>query len=203
MSNRTSRTAATIALLVLGAGMAGCDAKTASGTTTTAPRADRSGPAGPEAPGASLVSTRPEAGLVRVTGMVFRTGGDGTFPDQPYDEGTVAAIPLELFHRAQVRLNRSAPLGTGLRDRLPVPVDLLRADGVGATELGADGTYVFDVRPGPHALCLIELGGTRPPEAVPGTRWVEAWIEVDITDDELQTILPVYDRDSGEITLLR
>jgi hypothetical protein len=135
--------------------------------------------------------------------MVFRSGGDGgTLADQPFEQGMVAAIPLEQFKRVQAALNRPAPLGTGLRDHLAVPADLLRADGVGAADLATDGTYTIDVRPGPHALCLVELGGRRPPECEPGTRWIERWIEVEVTEEELQTILPVYNRKSGEIMLL-
>ncbi|MEB3323350.1 MAG: hypothetical protein VKI81_11055 [Synechococcaceae cyanobacterium] len=203
MIHRVLRTAgAAAALLTLASGIAGCDAKTASATTSASPADGQSPPAPAVASTPPLMTRQPEPGLVRVTGIVFRTGGDGAFADQPFERGTVAAIPLDRFKRAQAELLRPAPLGTGLRDRLAVPIGLLREDGIGTADLAADGTYAMDVRPGRHAFCLIELGGKRPPELAPGTRWIERWIEVDVTEDELQTILPVYNRETGETTIL-
>jgi hypothetical protein len=199
--------AATTALGALLSGLAGCEAKTASGTTgaptpaTAVTGAAAAGGARGAADAAPPVEADP--GTVRVTGLAFRAAGLGTDPDEPYDRGMVALIPFAQFQQAQARLNLPGPLHRSLRESLAVPESLLQEAGVGAGNLGLDGTFNVGVRPGPHALCLIELGGRRPPDAAPGTRWIERWIQVDVTDEELQTILPVYNRETGEIAILR
>jgi hypothetical protein len=195
----------TLAAGVLLAGLSGCDTETASGTTSTAP-APRGRPntaTGPDTAPNLGMPTPIAAGQVRVTGMVFSARGEGADPDRPFERGTVVAIPLERFMSIQNALKPRLALGQYLQRSLALPRRLLQEDGVGSGDLGADGTYSLTVRPGPHAFCLVELGGKRPEETAADKFWIERWIEVTVTEDELQAVLPVYNRTTGEVSVMR
>jgi len=205
MINRALRTvASTVAVGILLSGLCGCDAETASGTTTT-PAPPRGGPGTATGPDVAPDHGPPPpvpAGHVRVTGMVFSATGDGLVPDQPFEVGKVAAIPLKRFMAIQEALKPDLVIGEYLQDSLALPRRLLEEDGVGVSELGVDGTYSLALRPGRYALCLVELGGKRPQGTAADKFWIERWLKVAVTSNELQTILPVYNRQTGKITVL-
>jgi hypothetical protein len=194
-----------VAVSAVLAGLGGCDPGTASGTTAT-PATPRGGAGTAAAPStvASLGLPDPiPAGHVRVTGMVFSASGNGLAPDRPFERGTVVAIPLERFMSIQEALKHSLVIGLYLRESLALPQRLLEEDGVDAAELESDGTYALTLRPGPYALCLVEIGGKRPQDTPPDKFWIERWLEVIVTHDDLQTILPVYNRSTGEVMVLQ
>jgi hypothetical protein len=193
-----------VAAVVFLSGLGGCDAETASGTTT--PPAPLGG-AGPRTPG-SVTPSNPgmppelEPGQVRVTGMVFSASGDGLDPEHPFDNGSVGAVPLERFLAVQEALRPDVVVGTYLQKSLAVPQNLFREERSDIDTLGPDGTYSLGLRPGRYAFCLVEIGGKRPSDTAPGRRWIERWIEVTVTTGELQTVLPVYNRKTGQISVL-
>ncbi|MHC4217707.1 MAG: hypothetical protein ACYSU7_04540 [Planctomycetota bacterium] len=195
--------AAGAALGVLMTGLFGCDAETASGTTTTpGPLRGTMRPA--PVPIAAVDPGTPALppDHVRVTGMVFNAGGKGTTPELPFERGSVVAVPLDRFLAIQQALRPSLIIGAYLQESLALPRRLLSENGVDSGDLELDGTYSLALRPGPYALCLVELGGRRPEGTSPDAFWIERWLEVTVTDVELQTILPVYNRGTGEITVL-
>ncbi len=195
--------AAMIAAVVFLSGLGGCDAETASGTTTPpAPLGGGHTTTGPVAPPGPGMAPELEPGHVRVTGMVFSASGDGLDPEHPFENGSVAAVPLERFLAVQEALRPDVVVGTYLQRSLTVPQNLFREKRSNIGTLGPDGTYSLDLRPGRYALCLVELEGRRPSDTTAGRSWIERWIEVTVTTDELQTILPVYNRNTGEITVL-
>ena len=93
-------------------------------------------------------------------------------------------------------------VGTYLQKSLAVPQNLFREKRSDIDTLGPDGTYSLGLRPGRYAFCLVEIGGKRPSDMAPGRRWIERWIEVTVTTGELQTVLPVYNRTTGQISVL-
>ena len=195
--------AAMIAAVVFLSGLGGCDAETASGTTTPpAPLGGGHTTTGPVAAPDPGVPPELEPGQVRVTGMVFSASGDGVAPERPFESGSVGAIPLERFLAVQEALRPDVVVGKYLQRSLAVPQNLFREKRCDIGTLGPDGTYSLSLRPGRYALCLVEIGGRRPSGTAAGRRWIERWIEVTVTTDELQTILPVYNRNTGEITVL-
>jgi hypothetical protein len=143
-----------------------------------------------------------EPGHVRVTGMVFGASGDGVVPERPFENGSVGAVPLERFLAVQEALRPDVVVGNYLQRSFAVPQNLFREKRSDIDTLGSDGTYSLGLRPGRYALCLIEIGGKRPPATAPDRRWIERWIEVTVTTEELQTVLPVYNRRTGQITVL-
>ncbi|MHC4763820.1 MAG: hypothetical protein ACYTF2_01825 [Planctomycetota bacterium] len=196
--------ASTVAVGILLSGLCGCDAETASGTTTT-PAPPRGGPVTATEPVTAPDHGPPPPvpdGHVRVTGMVFSAIGDGLVPDRPFEKGKVAAVPLARFMAIQEALKPDLVLGEYVQDSLALPRRLLAEDGVGTGELGEDGTYSLALRPGRYALCLVELGGKRPQGTAADKFWIERWLKVTVTSIELQTILPVYNRQSGKIRVL-
>jgi hypothetical protein len=204
MIDRVMRIAAAGAALgVLITGLSGCDAETASGTTKhPRPLRGTTRPVPVPITSANLGMSALPPGHVRVTGMVFRAGGQGTIPELPFEQGMVVAVPLERFLAIQKVLRPSLIIGNYLQQSLALPRQLLRENGVDSSDLELDGTYSIVLRPGPYALCLVELGGRRPEDTPPGQFWIERWLKVNVTNEELQTILPVYNRGTGEITVL-
>jgi hypothetical protein len=196
--------AAMVAAVVVLSDLGGCDAETASGKTT--PPAPLSG-AGPRTP-ASVTSPVPgvppelERGQVRVTGMIFSASGGGVTPERPFESGSVGAVPLDRFLAVQEALRPDMVVGKYLQKSLAVPQNLFREKRSDIGTLGPDGTYSLGLRPGRYAFCLVEIGGRRPSGTAPGERWIDRWVEVTVTTVELQTVLPVYNRDTGEITVL-
>ncbi|MHC4416690.1 MAG: hypothetical protein ACYS0G_15575 [Planctomycetota bacterium] len=203
MIDQMIRTATvTVVLGVLMSGLCGCDAETASGTThNPRPPVPETAPVPDTAPDNGLTRL-PPPGHVRVTGMVFSANDDGMIPDRPFEQGAVVAIPLDRFKAVQNALKHDLVVGKYLQKSLAVPRTLLDEDDVDAGDLGADGTYALALRPGTYAFCLVELGGRRPQGTPAGSFWIERWIEVTVTTDEIQTVLPVFNRTTGEITVL-
>jgi hypothetical protein len=134
--------------------------------------------------------------------MVFSARGDGLVPDMPFEKGAVAAVPLDRFLAVQERLKPDMVVGKYVQRSLAVPARLFEEDRSDIGNLGPDGTYSLSLRPGRYAFCLVEIGGKRPSGTAPGKRWIERWIEVTVTWEELQTVLPVYNRATGKITVL-
>ncbi len=134
--------------------------------------------------------------------MVFRASGKGVDPEQPFDRGSVGAVPLERFLAVQEALRPDVVVGKYLQRSLDVPQNLFREKRSDIDNLGPDGTYSLALRPGRYAFCLVEMGGRPPEDVAAGRRWIERWIEVTVTTEELQTVLPVYNRSSGEIAVL-
>jgi hypothetical protein len=205
---------ATVAVGIFLSVLCGCDTETASGTTTT-PAPSHSGSAPATRPATQPATgtgtdTAPDHGLplaipdgyVRVTGMVFSASGPGAVPDRPFERGGVVAIPHERFMAIQKLSKPGLVVGKYMQKSLALSRKLLEEDGVGFGDLGEDGTYRLALRPGRYAFCLVELGGKRPVGTPDGKFWIERWIEVTVTDSELQTVLPVYNRATGEITVL-
>jgi hypothetical protein len=134
--------------------------------------------------------------------MIFSASGDGVVPERPFEIGAVGAVPLERFLAVQEALRPDVVVGSYLQRSLAVPENLFREKRSDIDTLGLDGTYSLGLRPGRYAFCLVEIGGKRPPDLAPGKRWIERWIEVTVTTGELQTVLPVYNRATGEVTVL-
>jgi hypothetical protein len=205
MIKQAIRTAATTAALgVLLSGLGGCDVETASGTPTPGGPSRAATPTAP-APGTTPVPGTPAAlpdGHVRVTGMVFSARDEEMTPELPFEQGKIIAIPFDLFRAVQKKLNHELVVDNYLQDRLAIPRAIVLEESVDAGDLGLDGTYALTLRPGRYALCLVELGGKRPEDTPLGSFWIERWVEVTVTGDDLQTVLPVYNRLTGEITVL-
>jgi len=196
--------AAMVAAVVVLSGLGGCDAETASGTTTPPAPLGGAGPrtpdtATPQIPG---VPAPLERGQVRVTGMIFSASGDGVTPERPFESGSIGAVPLDRFLAVQEALRPDMVVGKYLQRSLAVPQNLFREKRSDIDTLGPDGTYSLGLRPGRYAFCLVEIGGRRPSDTAPGKRWIDRWVEVTVTTVELQTVLPVFNRDTGEITVL-
>jgi hypothetical protein len=203
-SNRTAMAAAALGLLMIGL-LSACEAETASGTTPPAPRERPVAAPGPTTTHVSGVPAPLPPGHVRVTGMVFSTSDDQATPQRPFERGRVLAVPMDWFMAFQSGLNHPLVVGQYVHRSFAVPRRLPPGGGADACDLKPDGTYMLTLRPGKYAFCLAELGGVRPEGTDPDALWVESWAEVTIhgEEEELQTVVPVYNRASGKVTILR
>ena len=140
-------------------------------------------------------------GSVRLTGVVF-SAGKNMQPDRPFGSGVVIAMTQERYKR--FRLDARGPWKSSLltgRD-FPMAARILAEPGVYHSDLTAGGTYALTIPPGNYVLCLADLSevvkDASPLDAPP---WVERVFEAVVTDESLQTIVPVLNRATGELTL--
>ena len=192
-----------VGMLALG-GLCGCEAQTEAGHD-----------AGKARPGSTIIRPQPartpervwrperRGAHVRVHGVVLGRSGDQLTTQRPFEQGTVVAIPIERFRT--FRSGATGPWKGGIShgSDFPLPPDLLSEPEVASSDLHPDGTYSLSLPPGEYAFCLGNLSGTNAgPGAADGIR-VEKWFEVTVTSEAFQTVVPIFDRTTGEITVHR
>ncbi len=140
-------------------------------------------------------------GSVRVTGVVF-SAGENMQPSRPFGSGVVIAMTPERYR--QFKLDARGPWKSALlEDRdFPMPVRVLAEPGVYRSDLAADGTYALTIPPGDYVLCLADLSEIdKAPPPLDEAPWVDRVFDVVVTDEPLQTIVPVFNRVTGELAL--
>ncbi len=138
---------------------------------------------------------------MRLTGVVF-SAGENMRPGRPFGSGVIIAMTQARYR--QFRLDARGPWKSALingRD-FPMPVRVLAEPGVYRSNLTAGGTYALTIPPGDYVLCLADLSevtkaSSRPDEAP----WVDRVFDAVVTDEHLQTIIPVLNRTTGELAL--
>ena len=140
-------------------------------------------------------------GAVRVTGVVFVADEDMQ-PRKPFQSGAVVAIKRGFYD--QFRLAARGPWKARIIDgrNFPLPGRLFADRDVLRYNLDAGGTYAFTLTPGDYVMCLGNLSEVEADAPSPDV-WVERVFDVVITGEDLQTIVPVLDRVSGELAILR
>ncbi len=139
-------------------------------------------------------------GHVRVTGVVFNRH-DSPFRQEPFARGTLVAVPQDRFD--DFRTSARGPLSVKVTEgkNFPVPRDLLTEPGVSRIELRTDGTFALTMTPGEYVFCLGNLSVVDDPEAAAAEVWVEATFTRTITEEDVQAVVPVYNRTTGEFFL--
>ncbi len=139
-------------------------------------------------------------GVVRVIGVVF-SAGENMLQRRPFQSGVVIAMTQQRYQ--QFQLDARGPWKSGLlkgRD-FPIPARLLAEADVHRCDLDAGGTYALTIPPGDYVLCLAELSEVQQASPTCDDLWVDRVFEAVVTDEDLQTIVPILDRSTGELTL--
>jgi len=141
-------------------------------------------------------------GTIRLTGVVFSAGPEMA-PGQPFGTGTIVVMTKERYD--DFRLAARGPWKAKLIDGhgFPLPTDLLADPQVYRSDLNATGTYSLTIPPGDYVLCLGNLSQVRTTDTPDEGVWVETVFEATVTDEDLQTIIPVFDRTTGELVVHR
>jgi hypothetical protein len=182
--------------------LSGCGADTASGTP-----ADRT-PDTPRTPikvdGQRPVTALPQVpdGHVRVTGIAFKGSGGTAIPQEPFERGTIVVMPADYLKSYLRSLNPDVIVGDYLPDRFVAAPQLIRTKQVKTCDIEADGTFGVWLAPGRYAFCLGNLAAHASVDATPGSVDVEKWFDVTVTDEELQAVIPIFNRETGELTVL-
>ncbi len=141
-------------------------------------------------------------GTIRLTGVVF-SAGPKMAPGRPFGTGTIVAMTKERYD--DFRLAARGPWKVGLINGhgFPLPMDLLADPQVYRSDLDATGTYSLTIPPGDYVLCLGNISEVRTTDTPSNGVWVETVFEATVTDEDLQTIIPVFDRSTGELVVHR
>ncbi len=141
-------------------------------------------------------------GTIRLTGVVF-SAGPGMAPGQPFGTGTIVVMAKERYD--DFRLAARGPWKAKVIDGhgFPLPMALLADPQVYRSDLDATGTYSLTIPPGDYVLCLGNLSQVRTTDTPDQGIWVETVFEATVTDEDLQTIIPVFDRTTGELVVHR
>ena len=206
-SSWKTRITLTVLPALLPAALAACGAGTAAGSD---PRAGSPEPI--ETP--VVVEKKPPAadslaayyelppGTIRLTGVVF-SAGDQMAPGHPFRSGTIVAMTQERYDG--FRLAARGPWKAALiKGRgFPLPKELLADPHVYRSDLDTAGTYSLTIPPGDYVLCLGNTSEVRTTDTPRDDVWVETVFEATVTDERLQTIIPVFDRSTGELVVHR
>jgi len=139
-------------------------------------------------------------GSVRLTGVVF-AAGENMQPRRPFASGVVVAMTRQRYQ--QFRLDARGPWKSALligRD-FPIPLQLLDEPDVHHSNIEAGGTYAFTIPPGDYVLCLAELSEVQKARSADKSLWVDRVFETVVTDESLQTVVPVLNRATGELVV--
>ena len=115
--------------------------------------------------------------------------------------GVVVAMTRQRYQ--QFRLDARGPWKSSLlegRD-FPMPLRLLAEPDVYHSDLDAGGTYALTMPPGDYVLCLADLSEVQKPPSSEKILWVDRMFETVVTDEALQTIIPILDRATGELVV--
>ncbi len=139
-------------------------------------------------------------GCVRLTGVVF-VAGENMQPRRPFASGVIIAMTQERYR--QFRLDARGPRKSSLLSgrNFPLPLRLLAEPEVYRSDLTAGGTYAITIPPGDYVLCLADLSKVEQASSRDQDVWVDVVIDAVVTDEDLQTIVPVLDRATGEFAL--
>lgn len=141
-------------------------------------------------------------GSVRVTGVVF-SAGEKMSPGRPFLSGIVVAMTQQRYD--EFRLAARGPWKVGLINGggFPMPADLLADPQVYSSELDVTGTYSLTIPPGDYVLCLGNISEVRTTNSPDDGVWIETVFAATVTEQDLQTIVPVFDRSTGELVVHR
>lgn len=168
----------------------------------------------PEPPEPPVVADAPRAadplvayyelppGTVRVTGVVF-SAGEQMSPGRPFLSGIVVAMTQQRYD--EFRLAARGPWKVGLINGggFPLPEDLLADPQVYTSDLDATGTYTLTIPPGEYVLCLGDISEVRTTSTPEDGIWIETVFAATVTEQDLQTIIPVFNRSTGELVVHR
>ncbi len=141
-------------------------------------------------------------GTIRLTGVVF-SAGDQMAPGRPFLTGTVVAVTRERYDK--FRLAARGPYKAGLINGsdFPMPADLLADPQVYTSNLDITGTYSLTIPPGEYMMCLGNISEVRTTDTSDDDVWIDAVFEATVTDEDLQTIIPIFNRSTGELVVHR
>ena len=139
-------------------------------------------------------------GCVRLTGVVF-VAGENMQPRRPFASGVIIAMTQERYR--QFRLDARGPRKSSLLSgrNFPLPLRLLAEPEVYRSDLTTGGTYALTIPPGDYVLCLADLSKVEQASSRDQDLWVDVVFDAVVTDEELQTVVPVIDRATGEFVL--
>ena len=188
---------------IVAGGLVSCGAESASGSAEPTPAVVVPEPeiAGPEPPVNIGFGDAPDElpeGSVRVTGVVF-SRRESPFQQIPFDRGTLVAVPRATFEALRARTRGPMNVKLVMGGDFPMPKELLEDPDVVRIDLLSDGTFALTMRPGEYVFCLGNLGTVA--ETDPGAVWVETMFHRTITDEEVQAIVPVLNRKTGDLFL--
>ena len=141
-------------------------------------------------------------GTVRLTGVVF-VADENMQPHRPFASGVVIAMTQQRYQ--QFRLDARGPWKSALligRD-FPMPLSLLADPDVHRSNLEAGGTYALTITPGDYVLCLADLSEVQKVMSPDKILWVDRVFDAVVSDEDLQTIVPVLNRATGELAVHR
>lgn len=175
--------------------LAGCGAETSSGRSRSHTPAVPKPVVRPKI-ASTTPPAEPQEGLVTLMGVVLVRERLPSIREDPLGQGIVVAMPIERFRKLQEFIGPKADAPGGF----DMPRSVLGARELVSSVIKPDGIYSLGLAPGEYALCLADLDRS-PDEPKTGPVRVNHWLEVTVTADELQTVVPVIDRASGEVSI--